>query len=115
MHDIDLMQVHCCVGMMNWQGIELIAQHDALDVVTVTQAIRFSMYLVTLCSFVTPCMCSSPGSYHSSVFLSLCLYQVCFLSRPSSNISLHPVHTDMRITSHSLLITSHSLLKIIIH
>ena len=23
----DLVQVHCCVTMMNWQGIELIAQH----------------------------------------------------------------------------------------
>ena len=23
----DLIQVHCCVTMMNWQGIELIAQH----------------------------------------------------------------------------------------
>ena len=22
-----LIQVHCCVTMMNWQGIELIAQH----------------------------------------------------------------------------------------
>ena len=23
----DLVQVHCCVTMMNWQGAELIAQH----------------------------------------------------------------------------------------
>ena len=23
----DLVQVHCCVAMMNWQGFELIAQH----------------------------------------------------------------------------------------
>ena len=27
MHFFDLIQVHCCVTMMNWQGIELIAQH----------------------------------------------------------------------------------------
>ena len=23
----DLVQVHCCVAMMNWQGIGLIAEH----------------------------------------------------------------------------------------
>ena len=26
-YSTDLIQVHCCVAMMNWQGIELIAQH----------------------------------------------------------------------------------------
>ena len=26
-NDADLVQAHCCVMMMNWEGIELIAQH----------------------------------------------------------------------------------------